>query len=290
MTAHQVSDAALRDLFGSLELSLGNLRQGWPDAWPGLDLVLQRCWQRLGMPAQPPSERTARLLDWSLRVAREVEQDGRRLRAQQQELAYHNRLHIADTLVGMTHLLLACRQVLPPAADQMHLEALCLAIMAGHDFRHPGGSNAFPGQFENLAVEALRPLMREALLHEQDQSTVERCILLTDPLCVKSSHHSVVNVPFHLADIRCMTVLVQEADILASALPRTQQSLTQGLSQEWAPHNPQAAANLLLPSSRIGFLEHAALFSSPAAIALGLEEIKALQITSAKPSSRQNCS
>lgn len=286
-----VAAARMRELFGSLELSLANLRQGWPRSWPGVDLVLQRCWQRLGIAVQPQSDRTARVLAWSLNVAQAVEQDGRRQRRQQQELAYHNRLHIADTLVGMTHLLLASRQVAASGPDTSHSEALCLAIMAGHDFRHPGGSNAFPGQFENLAVEALRPLMREARLHADDQATVEQCILLTDPLCVKTSHQTVVDVPFSLADIRWMTVLVQEADILASALPQTQQSLTQGLSQEWAPHNPQAAANLLLPSSRIGFLEHAALFSSPAAMALGLDVIKARQITSSKKtSSPQNCS
>jgi len=266
-------------LLASLESTLQNLRQPWPAQWPGLERVLERCWQRLDIDcaAQPP--RTAALLDWSRQVASRIERDGQRLHAQGHEPDYHNRLHIADTLVCMTHLLLALRMQSQPGAGQAHLEALCLAIMAGHDFAHPGGSNAFPGQFETLAVQALEPLMREAGVDKRDQEVLAHCILLTDPLCVKSAHQAAASVPFHLGELQWMTVLVQEADILASTLPETQQSLTQALSREWMPSNPDAAAKLLLPFSRMMFLEHAALFSSPASRLLQLHEVKARQVS-----------
>lgn len=265
-------------LLASLETSLANLRQAWPEGWPGLPRVLHSCCQRLNIQPADLAARSQALLAWSQQVAQAVEDDGRRLAARQQELTYHNRLHIADTLVCMTHLLLALREQKQPGASDAHLALLCLATMVGHDFMHPGGSNAFPGQFERQAVEALQPLMQAAGLQAQDRSVLEQCILLTDPLCVKASHEAAQQEPFDLGNIHWMTVLVQEADILASSLPQTQQSLTEGLSTEWAPLNPEAAAKLLLPGSRMWFLEHAALFSSPAALHLGLNEVKALQV------------
>ncbi len=265
-------------LLFSLESTLDNLRQPWPDQWPGLEHVLERCWQQLGIERAAVPPRTSALLDWSLQVARQIELDGRRLQAQDNEPAYHNRLHIADTLVCMTHLLQALRVQSQPGADQVHLQVLCLSVMAGHDFAHPGGSNAFPGQFETLAVQALEPLMQTSGVDKRDREVLAHCILLTDPLCVKSAHQAAAQVPFDLADLHWMTVLAQEADILASTLPKTQQSLTQALSREWVPSNPEAAAKLLLPHSRMMFLEHAALFSSPAAQYLGLHEVKARQV------------
>lgn len=265
-------------LLASLELSLDNLRQNWPAPWPGLDCVLERCWAHLAIPRQGLEPRTAALQAWSLEVTRQIEALGHAQAHDQREPAYHNRLHIADTLVCMTHLLQSLREQGQQGAGDVHLECLCLAVMAGHDFKHPGGSNSSPAQFERMAVEALKPLMQQTGLDARDQATIEHCILRTDPVCVKSSHQSAGDRPFDLADEQWMTVLVQEADILASTLPRTQQSLTEALSSEWASSNPDAAAKLLLPHSRMMFLEHAALFSSPAAQGLGLDEVKALQV------------
>jgi hypothetical protein len=54
--------------------------------------------------------------------------------------------------------------------------------------------------------------------------------------------------------------------------------LTQSLSREWAIQNPKAAGDLLLPQNRVLFLEHGALFSSPAAAHLGLEAVKLRQV------------
>jgi len=275
MTSRNTSSQAL---LSSLQECLNNLRQPWPQQWPGVELVLRSCWTRLGLQGQKLSPRTAALQSWALDVVRQVERDGQQQNALSREPAYHNRLHISDTLVCMTHLLLALRVQGLSGADDIHAQSLCLAVMAGHDFLHPGGSNAFPAQFERLALQALAPLMQQAKLHESDRDAVTQIILMTDPLCVKSSHQAVAQRPFDLRDLAWATVLVQEADILASTLPETQESLTHSLSREWAPSNPEAAAHLLRASSRVAFLEHAALFSSPAARYLGLDEVKARQL------------
>ena len=65
---------------------------------------------------------------------------------------------------------------------------------------------------------------------------------------------------------------------MASTLPQTSQSLTQSLALEWAPKQPEAADKLLQPQNRLLFLEHAALFSSPAASQLGLDAVKLRQV------------
>jgi hypothetical protein len=66
---------------------------------------------------------------------------------------------------------------------------------------------------------------------------------------------------------------IQEADILASSLPELQAQLTQDLSLEVTRDNPAWSAELLTPTGRRLFLENAAIFSTPAAHALGLNDL-----------------
>lgn len=268
--------AALPTL-SQLSTGLRNLRQPWPHAWPGLPLVFERAWQQLALGTPRAGSRAHRLWAFGRAVAEQVERDGAQRHAQGQEPAYHNRLHIADTLVCMTYLLKASRFLNVPGASQPAVAALALAIMAGHDFLHPGGSNGHPGEFEARAVQDLQPLMQAAGLAEADCQSLAHCIMATDPTRVKSFHQAVRAQPFDLRQSDCLAVLAQEADILASTLPKTQQGLTEALSREWAPTQPQAAGQLLLPQNRLLFLEHAALFSSPAAQWLGLDEVKGRQ-------------
>jgi hypothetical protein len=265
-----------------LSTVLGHLRQPWPEKWPGLPLVFERAWQQLSLGVPRTGSRAHALLTFGRTVAEQVERDGAQRHAQGQEPAYHNRLHIADTLVCMTYLLKASAYLKVAGASQAPVAALALAIMAGHDFLHPGGSNSQPGEFEARAVQDLRPLMQAAGLVEADQEQLAYCILATDPTRVKAFHLAVRSQAFDLRQRDCLAVLVQEADILASTLPQTQQGLTQSLSREWTPTQPKAAGQLLLPQNRLLFLEHAALFSSPAAGLLGLDEVKLLQAAQIK--------
>ena len=265
-----------------LNAALHNLRRPWPQNWPGLPLVFERSWQQLALGKPRAGSRTHALYLFGQTVALQVEQDGAQRHAQGAEPAYHNRLHIADTLVCMTYLIRACRALGIAGADQAPIGALALAIMAGHDFLHPGGSNATPSEFEARAVADLQPLMQSAGLSPADRDTLAHCILATDPTRVKAFHVDVRTRTFDLGQRDCLAVLVQEADILASTLPKTQEGLTQALSREWAPTQPTAAERLLLPQNRLLFLEHAALFSSPAALMLGLDKVKGRQMTSIK--------
>ncbi len=265
-----------------LTTTLHNLRRPWPIDWPGLPLVFERAWQQLALGQPRSGSRTHALQKFGQEVVRQVELDGARRHAQGAEPAYHNRLHIADTLVCMTYLIRACRALGIAGAAHAPTGALALAIMAGHDFLHPGGSNATPSEFEARAVSDLQPLMQSAGLHPVDRDLLSHCILATDPTRVKAFHVDIRTRSFDLTQRDCLAVLVQEADILASTLPKTQEGLTQALSREWAPTQPTAAERLLLPQNRLLFLEHAALFSSPAALKLGLDKVKGRQMSDIK--------
>ena len=260
-------------------VALRNLRRPWPKGWPGLPLVFQRAWQQLALGSPRKGSRVHALQAFGLGVCEQIERDGAQRHALGAEPAYHNRLHIADTLVCMTYLLKASVHAQVPGANTPQVVALALAIMASHDFLHPGGSNSEPAEFESRAVQDLQPLMQSAGLSERDRQDVAHCILATEPSRVKAFHMDVRSRPFDLRQRDCLAVLVQEADILASTLPQTQQGLTQALSREWAPTQPVAAGNLLLPENRLMFLEHAALFSSPAAKCLGLDRVKVRQVS-----------
>ena len=263
-------------------VALRNLRRPWPKGWPGLPLVFQRAWQQLALGSPRKGSRVHALQAFGLGVCEQIERDGALRHAIGAEPAYHNRLHIADTLVCMTYLLKASVHTQVPGANTPQVVALALAIMASHDFLHPGGSNSEPAEFESRAVQDLQPLMQSAGLSERDRQDVAHCILATEPSRVKAFHMDVRSRPFDLRQRDCLAVLVQEADILASTLPQTQQGLTQALSREWAPTQPVAAGNLLLPENRLMFLEHAALFSSPAAKCLGLDRVKVRQVSQIK--------
>jgi hypothetical protein len=265
-----------------LATALRNLRRPWPKGWPGLSLVFQRSWQQLALGSPRVGSRLQALQAFGLSVCEQVERDGAQRQARDAEPAYHNRLHIADTLVCMTYLLKASVYAQVPGANVPQVSALALAIMAGHDFLHPGGSNSQPGEFESRAVQDLQPWVQSAGLSEVDRQDLAHCILATDPARVKGFHLDVRSRPFDLRQRDCLAVLVQEADILASTMPQTQQGLTQALSREWAPMQPVAAMNLLLPQNRLLFLEHAALFSSPAAQLLGLDRVKVRQVSQIK--------
>lgn len=277
-------DQHAQALMGTLELSLLNLRERWPHGWPGLGLVFERCMQQLGHAdghILPPRLKAINTCAHALGAW--LERDGNRRRRDNAEPQYHNRLHMADTLVCMTVLLLAQRhaQLVKRRAPSRH-EWLAMLAMLAHDLLHDGAVNRFPAELESRSVQALDPLMQQHGVHEQDRQIVKHLILKTDPLCVRQAHEQIADRPFRLDDQDCLAVLVEEADILASTLSVTGIELTQQLSREWASSNPTMSPVLLTPQGRLRFLQFGALFSSPASQWLGIPlfrqaEIDALQ-------------
>jgi hypothetical protein len=257
-----------------LETTLKQLRDQWPHAWPGMEVVVRDALQRLGFTAGATlSERDQALYDCIFSVIATIEVDGERRAAQQLEPQYHNRLHFADAVVSLTALLVNERQIAGRAADALpsHAEWLGMLTVVSHDLLHNGKINQFRSEIEAMSVKALTLHMVEHGVHPDDQALIATMILKTDPAFVPESHQLIANLPFDLSDPRCLLVLIQECDILASALPGTGHSLTQQLSDEWAPLAPDLSRSLLTDKGRLYFLKHMALFSSPSSRLLGIQ-------------------
>ena len=259
-------------LLGTLEVTLLNLRKHWPQGWPGLQLVWERCLAQLGYSLPPHDSRLRAIANCAVEVAQWLEREGKRLQEQGVEPPYHNRLHMADTLVSMTLLLKAQREVRGAVSTKARRhEWLGLLAMLAHDLLHDGSVNQYPGQLESQSARALQPLMQRYGMPEQDQMIVQHLILKTDPLCVRQAHAHVAERPFVIEDVDCLAVLVEEADILASTLAVTAVDLTRCLSIEWERSNPSMAPVLLTRLGRLRFLEFGALFSSPASRWMGIQ-------------------
>lgn len=258
-----------------LETTLQNLRDKWPHEWPGLAVVLNSSLQKLGFDANAkmPSRNRA-LYDCMLSVIQAIEKDGALRAKKNQEPRYHNRLHFADTVVALTVMLVNLRKQSGRALDAQpdHAEWVALLIMVSHDFLHNGQINQFRSEIEGMTVKALVPHMKKHKVNAKDQALISSIILKTDPAFVAESHQLIQGMRFDISDPRCLLVLIQECDILASSLPDTGKSLTQQLSEEWADIAPDRSLALLPPAGRIFFLKRMALFSSPPSRALGIQK------------------
>lgn len=259
-----------------LEATLTNLRAKWPDQWPGMGVVVNQALQQLGyVEGMALSTQDQALRNCIDSVIEMIEADGKARHAAQQEPSYHNRLHFSDATVCLTALLLnqriASRQALdvPPS----HSEWVAMLAIVSHDFLHTGKINQFPSEIELHSIDALRPHMAQHGVAPEDQELIRELILKTDPSFVPACHEAVQGIEFNINNPKCLTVLIQESDILASSLPGIGNQLTVQLSDEWADVSPERSQSLLGTKSRIFFLRHMALFSSPSSRLLGIQPI-----------------
>jgi hypothetical protein len=257
-----------------LETTLQNLREKWPNNWPGLAVVLNSSLKKLGFDdsIKMPARHRA-LHDCIFSVVKAIEKDGVQRAKRQQEPRYHNRLHFADTVVALTVMLLNLRKFSGRSMNEQlsHSEWLAMLIMVSHDFLHNGQINQFRSEIEAMSVKALVPHMKKHQVSARDQALISAIILKTDPAFVAESHQLIEGQAFDLSDPKCLLVLIQECDILASSLPKTGKTLTQQLSEEWADVSPDKSLALLPPAGRLFFLKRMALFSSPASQALEIQ-------------------
>ncbi len=251
------------------------LRQRWPDEWPGLPRVFDGSLRWLVQSGYPTVQAgQQRLLRIAMAVSRLIEDEGAQQAAAGCEPAYHNRLHIADTVVAMTVLLRARRWVVGAmGAAVQREELLCLLAMLIHDFQHNGRINTQPGEIERRSLEAFLPHALRLRIALDDWSLLNRLVLHTDPASVGALHEAFCAAPptaSRRIEATEMAVLVTEADVLASALSHPGQALGHCLMRERAALDPDRAARLATPEGRLAFLTFGARFSSSAALHLGM--------------------
>jgi hypothetical protein len=259
--------------------TLHNLRSQWPNAWPGLPVVLNACIQRLWPLALPVSHSQAwQLLQAARNMAAHMEDLAK---ASNYEPQYHNRLHTADALTAVCLLIQTIKEQAFTLSDEW-AAALLLAVTS-HDVLHPGGANAFVQEFEQRSALEMRDITQGLKMDALWTERVSELILRTDPTLVAANHDKVNNTPFEMnLDWAC--VLMNEADILASATSRYGPELGQALAQEWALKNHPLHHVVGTPEGRLQFLS-SLRFSTPAAEAFHMarevtEQIASLRLNS----------
>ena len=249
--------------------SLHDLRRSWQQDWVGLPAVLRACQRVLGIDGLRDREdlRVEALNLLALTIAEHME------RQRAHKSAYHNNLHTADVLVSVTVLLAIQMHLQPTIGVDKGWLATVLTAAVGHDYAHPGGINQFPADIESFSVKRIKSEIDSSVLNAVDPvdlARVGQLILNTEARLVPDNHSVVAKTDFCWGLPWC-SVLLNEADILASATPEFGPDLGQLLVNEWVSRGVQGSRAIELKSFRLQFLKFIQ-FSTPAAIALGLPE------------------
>ena len=198
--------------------------------------------------------------------------------ALQAEPAYHSRSHFKEVCLGIT--LLVAQQNSPTpidASNPWHLSAedawLLLFSAIGHDFGHTGMMNAVPFEIEKKSIEKIHLWLRSQNLSsdfiDELMTKVETIILATDPMYLDALLKIIQSTSPPPTKLNYLSMLMVEADLLASALPARGVVLTEALATEWLAHYPDTAQILINPDGRLKFLQHI-VFLGPHAQRLGL--------------------
>ena len=254
--------------------TLYNLRSQWPNAWPGLPVVLNACIHSLWPEGSPQSGSQAQTL---LRAAKNMASHMEDVAdASSYEPNYHNRLHTADALTAICLLMQSLKAQKFKLSDEW-TAALLLAV-SSHDVLHPGGANGFLQELERRSAKEMQYIATPLGIDVVWLQRVRELILRTDPTLVAANHDLVKDTLFEMnLDWAC--VLINEADILASATSRYGPELGHALAQEWALKNHPLHQVVGTPQGRLQFLS-SLRFSSPAAKRFGMAHHVAEQIMS----------
>ncbi len=199
------------------------------------------------------------------------------------EPAYHSRKHFQDVCLALTALLAQPIGSTQPSDLHdpwaiTHDDAWVLLFCAvAHDFGHDGSINQIPFQLEKSSIEKTRVFLSEGS-HESGfvaalGNKMEPIILATDPSFLSSLLAKFTEPSAKPTKADCMSMLLVEADLLASVLPMHGKMLGQLLGQEWESSNPKAAAAVASDQGRLKFLEYIR-FMSPHAMILKMEDIR----------------
>lgn len=199
------------------------------------------------------------------------------------EPAYHSRKHFQDVCLALTVLLdqpiktgqnSDFQDVWEISSEEAWILLFCVIA---HDFGHDGSTNKTPFELEKVSIEETRAFLSQSTITPAAAKALlaqmEPVILATDPSFLKSLLAKFSDPPAKPTKTDCLSMLMVESDLLASALPVRGKMLGNLLGQEWESSNPKAAAAVTSDQGRLKFLEHIR-FISPHAIMLTMEAIR----------------
>ena len=248
-----------------LESSYGFLRESWQGQWLGMPAVLHECLRFLDVHENNLSEAAKRMLEAAKSVALDMESQTQSL-PNFTEPKYHNRLHFADALTSMS-IQLAILVEIEKKANHDWIACALLTCMA-HDFGHPGKVNHVESEIENQSVHLLKPILSFHSVPYEWQKVIQTAILNSDFAIVHRNHAAVAGNIFEW-NVKWLCVLLNEADVMASASSIYGPELGESLAHEWQLIDFPLHANVASLEGRKIFLKQL-IFSSPASEALGL--------------------
>ena len=223
----------------------------------GLPAVLDVCQRAIGL-TDLKNTRVQVINDFASKIAIQIENDP------VPQPRYHNSLHMADVMVTLT--LMMRMLISHPTPSDWQWIACLLASATGHDFDHPGGTNRFHSEFETRSCLAMARKVDPSGMLDDDIERIQRLILNTEVRLVAKHHELVIGKSFDW-DLPWCTVLLNEADILASATAEFGPSLGDALAQELKEAGNLAGNTIASAGGRWQFLS-SLRFSSPSALKL----------------------
>ena len=162
------------------------------------------------------------------------------------------------------------------AIERPELVSALVLIALAHDFRHPGRVNSARAEIEQQSFEALKPYLQQHAVPALWMERIEAVIVRSDFSVVAENHRRVAGQPFSWCT-DWATVLLNEADIMASASPVFGPRLSQALAAEWELIGFEAYRSVATPEGRSAFLRSIE-FSSHSAGVLGAAQRVRLQL------------
>ena len=209
----------------------------------------------------------------------------------QPEPAYHSRTHFKDVCLALSAL---ASQVSPLSAregidQQWQLSAedwwLLFFCAIEHDYGHPGTRNQTPFELEKYAIDLTQEFLFKypypLLKIKSIMADLEPIVLATDPRYFETLSRKFPNQDNPNSREDVMGLLLVEADLFASALPKRGIYLGEQLAKEWESSDSKLAQIVKSHAGRIRFLEGIA-FYSPHARRLQIETIRLKSIQELK--------
>lgn len=247
---HSYLDTSSGDWAGCLLSSYGFLRHSWQTKWIGLPQVIKYCAEYLKLDTNGEQDHVNTLLNAAMAIANKIEIE-KGCGADTPEPRYHNRLHFADSL---TTISLQCGlEVQNGARHDYAWQAALLLIAVAHDFRHPGHVNRHVSDIESTSVNFLIPILESLNVSALWMERVSHAILRSDFSLVKDNHSRVRGSAFEWNN-DWAAVLLNEADVMASASTNFGPMLSSALSLEWEAINFPPYATVATEPGRRQFL------------------------------------
>ena len=250
-----------------LESSYGFLRASWTGNWLGMPFVLIECLRFLNLQENNLSEAGRGMLAAAKSVAYEIEKHAENL-SELEEPKYHNRLHFADALTSMS-VQLSILVALKKEANQDWMACALLTCIA-HDFFHPGKVNLVESEIERQSVNFLKPILKSHSVPDEWRKIIATVIVRSDFAVVHQNHAHVAGKAFEW-NLKWLCVLLNEADVMASASAKFGPELGESLAQEWRLIDFPLHSSVASLEGRKNFLKQL-IFSSPSSLVLGLGE------------------